>query len=165
MRLEQRLKRIEIEARPMTRVAERERRRGIAARFGMCKLMCYGFTQAEALDIVVESSRRMGCGPNVTVPHFAAPYIPELFQSFLDADSEAARLHEALAGYRTDAVNWSDTLESEHEQITPIVTQLLGRFEAYFMNTARADFIGYKKSVAEGERRLAASNEQSRIKN
>ena len=71
------------------------------------------------------------------------------------------RLYEALTDYRTEGVKWSDTIEGNKEQMTPIVIQLLDRLKAYFMEVARADFLEYKQIHAQGQQRMAARNEQS----
>lgn len=165
MSLQQRIKKIEDQARPLAKDALTERRRSFIGRFSMCKLMCYGFTHAEALDILAESNRRMGAGPIKTWSHFTAPHITAFFQSFLDGDSRAARLHKTLTAYRSDGVKWADTIESNHEQIMAVVTQLLDRMEAYFMEHHRADFLDFKAVNEKGRRLLAARNEQSETKN
>lgn len=164
MRLHQRLKQIEDRARPMIKEAAIERRRSLVGRFGMCRLLCWGFTHAESLDVLADSNRRMGHGSIERLPHFTAPSIWAEFQSFLVNDPEAAQLYHRLAPYRTDGVRYSDTIESNKEQMTAIVIQLHERLEAYFMEAARADFLDYKKIHAEGHRRLAARNEQLKIK-
>jgi hypothetical protein len=162
MRLEQRLKRIEDRARPMQEAAEQERRRSLLGRFAMCRLLCWGFTRAESLDVLERSNRRKNRGGLETIPHWTAEYIPELFQAFLSANPEAARLYKALTDYRTDGELYEETIRLNTEPMTAIVIQLIDRLEAYFMETARVDFLDYKRIIAEWKRRMEG-NEQSKI--
>jgi hypothetical protein len=157
MRLEQRIKKIEIAAGPMAKDAAHERRRAIVGRFGMCRLLCWGFNRAESLDVLERVNRRKKHGGLETLQHWTAEYIPELFQSFLAADLEAARLYKALTDYRTEGELYEETIRLNTEQMTPIVAQLLDRLEAHFSKNARADFLDYKRIMTEGERLLAAN--------
>jgi GH25 family lysozyme M1 (1,4-beta-N-acetylmuramidase) len=97
------------------------------------------------------------------MPHWTAEYIPELFQSFLSADPEAARLYKALTDYRTDGELYEETIRLNTEPMTLIVVQLLDRLEAHFIKSARADFLDYQRIIAEAKLRIEAKNEQSKI--
>jgi hypothetical protein len=165
MSLQQRIKKIEIAAQPLAKVAATERRRSLVGRFGMCRLLCWGFTRAESLDVLERANRRKRHGGIDSIPHFTAEYIPELFQSFLAADSEAAQLYQTLTVYRTDGEHYEETIKLNAEQMTPIVAQLLDRLDAYFMETARADFFDHKRIHTEARQRMEANNEQSEITN
>lgn len=165
MSLQQRIKKIEDQARPLAKDAAIERRRSLVGRFGMCRLLCWGFTQAESLEVLANSNRRAGHGSIERLPHFTAPSVFAGFQSFIANDKEAARLYKTLTDYRTEGVKWSATIESNKEQMTPIVIQLIDRQEAYFMEVARADFLEYKKIHAQGKQRMAARDEQSKSEN
>lgn len=158
MSLQQRIKKIEREAAPLIKAASIERCRRVAAKFGMCKILCGGSTQAEALSLLSNYVDDDG------LHYFNEPHIFELFQSFLDADAEAMQLYAAITGYRREGVKWSDTLDLHTEQIAPLVTRLRERSQAYFMEHYRADYGEYIACYIRGRQSLEGKNEQSTIK-
>ena len=166
MSLQQRVKKIEVAAAPMIEEATRERKRRNIGKYGMCKLLCYGFNREEALEVLADSERRMGRIGVERLPHFTDPHIFELFQSFLDDDAEAARLYSEITASRVEGVGFEETLKDEqlHARVSAAAYKLQERMEAYFLERDRANFLEYKALYLEGKRRAEARNEQVTIK-
>ena len=167
MSLQQRVKKIEVAAAPMIEEATRERKRRNLGKYGTCKLLCFGFNRQEVLEVLADSERRMGRIGIERLPHFTDPQIFELFQSFLDADAEAARLYSTITANRVEGVKFTETLKDDtrlNERVTATAHQIHERLEVYFLERDRANYLEYKAQFNKGLQKVMARNEQATIK-
>ena len=166
MSLQQRVKKIEVAAAPMIEEATRERKRRNLGKFSMCRLLCFGFTHAEALEILARVGKRQGRSI-ADLPHCTDPQIFEMFQSFLDDDAEAARLYSEITANRVEGVGFEETLKDDaqlHERVSAIAHQIQERLEAYFLERDRTNYLEYKVLYDKGMQKAMAENEQATIK-
>jgi hypothetical protein len=156
MTLAARLDKLEVSAAPLVKKATVERKRRNIGKFGTCKLLCYGFTHKEALEILARVNKRKE--RNIAdIPHFTDPANFEFFQSFLDEDAEAARLYSEITANRVEGIGFEETLK-DNEQLAAIALQIQERMEAYFLEYHRSDYLNYQAAIEEGKRLLEANN-------
>lgn len=161
--LDGRIKKLEIEAQPLAAEMKRERCGRLIGRFGMMRLLAWGFTHSEALDVLAESNKRVRPDkPSLlSVPHWTGQHIFDDFQAFIAADKQASEVYQSISDYRTEDMSFRDTIAQNCEAMAELHSQLWARLREYFLEIERGDFLDYEVMFAEGVKRQTAHEKPS----